>query len=150
MISIQTEDFSLGAEYEILRKDAVSDGAIVTFTGIVRDFNSDATVLGIELEHYPEMTHKALERICQQAKEAWPLGQIKVIHRVGKILAHEQIVFVGVTSKHRKAAFEACQFIMDFLKNEVPLWKKEISPERSVWVKAKDSDKNSMQRWPSS
>jgi molybdopterin synthase catalytic subunit len=150
MISIQTEDFSVGKEYEILRNGAISDGAIVTFTGIVRDFNSDSTVVGIELEHYPEMTHKALEQICHRAQETWSLGQVKVIHRIGKILAHEQIVFVGVSSTHRKAAFEACQFIMDFLKNEVPLWKKEISPEQSVWVKAKDSDKNLRQRWPSS
>jgi molybdopterin synthase catalytic subunit len=147
MISIQKKDFSLGEEYEKLRKSAISDGAIVTFTGVVRDFNGDSTVVGIELEHYPEMTHKSLQQICEQARKNWPLGQIRVIHRIGKILAHEQIVFVGVTSKHRSAAFEACQFIMDFLKTEAPLWKKEISPERSDWVDAKDSDKLSAQKW---
>jgi molybdopterin synthase catalytic subunit len=147
MISIQTEDFSQGTEYEDLRKKADSDGAIVTFTGIVRDFNSDDKVIGIELEHYPEMTQKSLSKICELARQKWAIGEIRIIHRVGKILAHEQIVFVGVSSKHRRAAFEACEFIMDYLKSEVPLWKKEMLTEKSIWVAAKDSDKKDAQRW---
>jgi molybdopterin synthase catalytic subunit len=149
MISIQYEDFSLATEYEDLRRQARRDGAIVTFTGIVRDFNENADVLGIELEHYPEMTQKALIAICDQAKGKWPLGQVRVIHRVGKIMADEQIVFVGVSSKHRKAAFEACEFIMDYLKRDVPLWKKEITPEKTTWVKSKASDSQAIQKWSS-
>jgi molybdopterin synthase catalytic subunit len=132
-----------------MRARALSDGAIVTFTGIVRDFNANTDVVAIELEHYPEMTEKSLDAICKQARDKWPLGEIRVIHRIGKILAHEQIVFVGVSAKHRKAAFDACQFIMDFLKNDVPLWKKEISPKNSIWVAAKASDKASTHRWSS-
>lgn len=147
MISIQTEDFSQGFEYEAMRERAISDGAIVTFTGIVRDFSEDDKVIAIELEHYPQMTERSLCDICEKGRKKWPLSEIRVIHRIGKILAHEQIVFVGVSAKHRQAAFEACQFIMDFLKNDVPLWKKEIGPNQSVWVKPKDSDKHSTQRW---
>lgn len=147
MISIQTEDFSQGNEYEKLRLNATSDGAIVTFSGIVRDFSDNDKVIGIELEHYPEMTHKALDKICNEARENWEIGQIRVIHRVGKIMAHEQIVFVGVSARHRRAAFEACQFIMDFLKSKVPLWKKEIHPAQSRWVESKQSDKDVLNRW---
>lgn len=147
MISIQQEDFCHGTEYKALRARASSDGAIVTFSGIVRDYNDSADVLGIELEHYPGMTEKALEQICENARKKWPLGQIRVIHRVGKIMADEQIVFVGVSSRHRKSAFAAAQFIMDYLKAQVPIWKKEITPEQSVWVAAKASDEKAALRW---
>jgi len=112
MISVQYEDFTHATEYENMRQHAKNDGAIVTFTGIVRDFNDNEEVIGIELEHYPSMTHKALEGICAKARARWPLGYIRLIHRIGNIMANEQIVFVGVSAKHRKAAFEACEFIM--------------------------------------
>lgn len=149
MIIIQHEDFLHAQEYEQLRSLATSDGAIVTFTGIVRDFSDKSDVVAIELEHYPEMTQKSLEEICQTARSRWPLGQIKVIHRVGKILAMEQIVFVGVTSKHREAAFAACQFIMDHLKTSVPIWKKEIGLDNEIWVEAKASDDAAREKWQS-
>jgi molybdopterin synthase catalytic subunit len=147
MVSVQYEDFTHAKEYESLRSLTNNDGAIVTFTGLVRDFNDSDEVIGIELEHYPSMTHNALEDICAKARARWPLGHIRLIHRIGKIMANEQIVFVGVSSKHRKAAFEACEFIMDYLKADVPLWKKELSPHQSVWVKAKPSDKQALKKW---
>lgn len=147
MISVQYEDFTHATEYENMRQHAKNDGAIVTFTGIVRDFNDNEEVIGIELEHYPSMTHKALEDICAKARARWPLGYIRLIHRIGNIRANEQIVFVGVSAKHRKAAFEACEFIMDYLKTDVPLWKKELSPNKSIWVKTKPSDAHALKRW---
>lgn len=147
MISVQYEDFTYAKEYEQLRQLAKSDGAIVTFTGIVRDFNDDGELLGIELEYYPEMTEKALSQVCALAHEQWSLGHIRLIHRIGKIMANEQIVFVGVSSKHRKAAFEACEFIMDYLKTTVPLWKKELANDHSLWVKAKYSDTRAIEKW---
>ena len=139
MISIQFEDFDHATEYQHLKDFARSDGAIVTFTGIVRDFNDDDDVTGIELEYYPQMSQKALEQICDEAKQRWPLGAVR--------MADEQIVFVGVSSTHRKAAFESCQFIMDYLKKRVPLWKKEFTNDSSAWVASKASDDDSAKRW---
>ncbi|MGB3724377.1 MAG: molybdopterin synthase catalytic subunit MoaE [Glaciecola sp.] len=147
MISIQSNDFDHSTEYEALRARASSDGAIVTFTGLVRDFNPNGLVANLVIEHYPEMTQKSLEDICQQARERWQLGHIRLIHRVGNINAQEQIVFVGVTSRHRKSAFEACEFIMDYLKTNAPFWKQEGTRSGLQWVKAKTSDKQAASRW---
>jgi molybdopterin synthase catalytic subunit len=147
MISIQTADFDHGQEYTALRSQADSDGAIVTFTGLVRDFNDDSAVSAIQLEHYPGMTEKSLMAITTQARKHWELGQIRIIHRVGNIEASEQIVFVGVTSKHRKNAFEACQFIMDFLKTQAPIWKQEGTQSGMKWVDAKLSDQEATKKW---
>jgi len=147
MISVQNEDFDHCAEYKRLKDNADSDGAIVTFTGLVRDFNVDGSVSSVFIEHYPGMTEKSLEEICSQARKRWALGQIRIIHRVGLIEASEQIVFVGVTSKHRKNAFEATQFIMDFLKSNAPLWKQEGTSDGMKWVAAKASDAKAKDRW---
>jgi molybdopterin synthase catalytic subunit len=147
MISVQSEDFDHSAQYKLLREKADSDGAIVTFTGLVRDFNDDGSVSGMQIEHYPGMTQKSLNDICLQAKKRWDLGQVRVIHRVGVVAASEQIVFVGVSSKHRKNAFEACQFIMDYLKTSAPFWKQEGIANGMKWVKAKESDKKAAARW---
>ncbi|MFT5282545.1 MAG: molybdopterin synthase catalytic subunit [Kangiellaceae bacterium] len=147
MISVQSEDFDHSAQYKLLREKADSDGAIVTFTGLVRDFNDDGSVSGMQIEHYPGMTQKSLNDICLQAKKRWDLGQVRVIHRVGVVAASEQIVFVGVSSKHRKNAFEACQFIMDYLKTSAPFWKQEGTANGMKWVKAKESDKKAAARW---
>ncbi|MFC4700667.1 molybdopterin synthase catalytic subunit MoaE [Glaciecola siphonariae] len=147
MIQIQQEDFSMGAEYDALRTQASGDGAIVTFTGLVREFNDDASVSSMFIEHYPGMTEKSLMNICNQAKQRWNLGQIKIIHRVGMLEACEQIVFVGVTSRHRNDAFTAAQFIMDHLKNDAPLWKKEGNPKAMKWVATKASDKAALANW---
>jgi molybdopterin synthase catalytic subunit len=147
MISIQHEDFSLADEYQQLRETSNGDGAIVTFTGLVRDYNADGSVSGMFLEHYPGMTEKALMDICVKARNNWPLGQIRVIHRIGQLDANEQIVFVGVTSAHRDAAFSGAQFIMDYLKTQAPLWKQEVSATGTKWVQAKDSDLQAAKKW---
>jgi molybdopterin synthase catalytic subunit len=147
MISVQREDFDHCKEYQALKDNADSDGAIVTFTGLVRDFNIDGSVSSIMIEHYPGMTEKSLMNICSEASKRWELGHIRVIHRVGLIHSTEQIVFVGVTSKHRNSAFEATQFIMDYLKTSAPLWKQEGTSTGMKWVEAKSSDESAMKRW---
>ena len=152
MISVQTQDFDMAAEYQALltNSDGTSnsnDGAVVTFVGLVRDYNQGNYVEGLTLEHYPGMTEKALEDIVLQAKQRWPLGKVRVIHRIGKLALSDQIVFVGVTSKHREAAFEATQFIMDYLKNDAPFLKKEVTNIGERWVEAEDKDLKSQQRW---
>ncbi|MCC2615061.1 molybdopterin synthase catalytic subunit MoaE [Aestuariibacter halophilus] len=147
MIVIQPEDFDHGEQYKRLRARCDSDGAIVTFTGLVRDFCHHGRVSTITLEHYPGMAEKSLMQICAQARKRWELGEVTVIHRVGELSAHEQIVFVGVTSKHRQAAFEAAEFIMDYLKTLAPFWKKETTNHGPHWVDAKASDQVAFEKW---
>ena len=145
-VSVQYEDFSVGNEYQILTEDNFT-GAIVTFIGKVRDMNLGENVTGLSLEHYPGMTEKALMKICDQAEQRWPLSGIRVIHRVGDLEVGDQIVFVGVSSAHRGAAFEACEFIMDYLKTKVPFWKKERTDGATRWIESRNSDKLAAQRW---
>lgn len=147
MISVQTADFDMANEYHALIAEGTSDGAVVTFTGLVRDLNQGSKITSLTLEHYPGMTEKSLAEIVAQAKQRWPLGKVRLIHRVGELKLADQIVFVGVTSKHREAAFEACQFIMDFLKNNAPFWKKEATEQGEKWVEFNDKDKQAVQRW---
>ncbi|MCP4954437.1 molybdopterin synthase catalytic subunit MoaE [Photobacterium aquimaris] len=146
MISVQHEDFSVADEYAKLA-EGNDAGAVVTFIGKVRDFNQGDTVTGLSLEHYPGMTEKALQEIIVQARSRWPLLQTRVIHRVGDLELGDQIVFVGVTSAHRGAAFEACEFIMDYLKTRAPFWKKEQTPSESRWVDARETDNSAADRW---
>jgi molybdopterin synthase catalytic subunit len=149
MISIQHEDFDPAEEYKKLRanSDGDGDGAIVTISGLVRDHNDEGSVSSLYLEHYPGMAEKSLMNICSEARKLWPLGQIRIIHRVGYLDKNEQIVFVGTSSAHRDAAFAAAQFIMDYLKTEAPFWKKEATSAGSTWVLAKESDKHALKRW---
>ncbi|NOI57074.1 molybdopterin synthase catalytic subunit MoaE [Vibrio coralliilyticus] len=147
-VSVQFEDFSVGAEYEALAQGTAS-GAVVTFVGKVRDMNFGDNVTGLSLEHYPGMTEKALGEICQQAEQRWPLLDVRVIHRVGDLDIGDQIVFVGVSSAHRGAAFEACEFIMDYLKTKAPFWKKERTTEETRWVESRESDAKAAERWKS-
>ena len=147
MVSVQTHDFDFGQEYAELICDNSTDGAVVCFVGLVRDFNQGNSVHGLTLEHYPGMTEKALLDIVTQAKARWSLGKVKVIHRVGDLELGDQIVFVGVTSQHRESAFEANQFIMDFLKNRAPFWKKERISSGERWVEAEEKDLKAAQRW---
>ncbi|WP_297482373.1 molybdopterin synthase catalytic subunit MoaE [uncultured Photobacterium sp.] len=146
MILVQHEDFSVADEYAKLA-DGNEAGAVVTFIGKVRDFNQGDVVTGLSLEHYPGMTEKALQEIIVQARSRWPLLQTRVIHRVGDLELGDQIVFVGVTSAHRGAAFEACEFIMDYLKTRAPFWKKEQTPSESRWVDARETDNSAADRW---
>ena len=150
MIRIQEADFDHSAEYERLRKAADGDGAIVTVTGLVRDYCALGTVTSISLEHYAGMAEKSLMQICSAARERWALGQISVIHRIGELPVSEQIVFVGTTSRHRHDAFAAAEFIMDYLKTQAPFWKKEITSGGPKWVAAKTSDSEAAERWSAS
>lgn len=145
-VSVQFDDFSVGGEYEALA-EGTSAGAVVTFCGKVRDMNLGDNVTGLSLEHYPGMTEKALAEICDEAEQRWPLLNIRVIHRVGDLDIGDQIVFVGVSSAHRGAAFEACEFVMDYLKTKAPFWKKERTTDSTRWVDSRDSDAKAAERW---
>lgn len=143
-VRVQAEDFDAGSLFQELSGDPRC-GAVVTFAGLVRDDTGELKAL--ELEHYPQMTEKALKTIVAQAAEQWPLHKSTVVHRVGYLHVNEQIVFVGVASGHRQAAFEAASFIMDFLKTQAPFWKKEHYTDGSRWVAAKQSDSDAAERW---
>lgn len=123
-------------------------GALVTFTGLVRELD-DASLEAMELEHYPGMTEKALQKIIDQARERWPLNRVWIVHRVGRMTLADEVVQVGVSSAHRKAAFEAAVFIMDYLKRDAPFWKREVSDKGSVWVEQKGTDLDAANSWDS-
>ncbi len=146
-ISVQQEDFSLAEEYQALTEDAPQIGAIVTFVGLVRDMHQDESVTGMFLEHYPGMTEKVLTQLVEDAEKRWPIINTRIIHRIGALKTSDQIVFVGVNSAHREAAFAACEYLMDFLKTKAPFWKKEQRQEGDVWVDAKASDTERESRW---
>lgn len=145
-IQIQTEDFDLATEYAALGQSH-STGAIVTFIGKVRDFNQGDSVSGLTLEHYPGMTEKSLAKILIEAETRWSIQGVKVIHRIGELALGDQIVFVGVASMHRGDAFQACEFIMDYLKTQAPFWKKEATEDGSHWVDARETDTTAADRW---
>lgn len=146
-VRVQTQDFDLGAEVAALRADQSQVGAVAAFVGTVRDMNDGAGVTGMELEHYPGMTEKALEDIVAQAKARWGIVDALVIHRVGPLKPLDQIVLVAVTSAHRGEAFAACEFIMDYLKTQAPFWKKEQTSQGARWVDARVSDDAALAKW---
>lgn len=146
-VSVQSEDFAIAELTEQVRAEDASNGAIVTFTGIVRELSDKEGLLAMYLEHYPGMTEKALEKIATQARERWPLGNVVIVHRIGELALNDNIVFVGVGSAHRVAAFAAAQFIMDYLKRDAPFWKKEITAEGETWVEAKSTDLDAADAW---
>ena len=146
-VRVQTEDFDVGAESRALQADAV--GAIALFVGTVRGLSSDNGVTAMTLEHYPGMTESELERIEAEARARWPLEDVTIIHRVGRLEAGDQIVLVGAASPHRQAAFDAAQFIMDFLKTDAPFWKAEERGDKTSWVDARESDDAARNRWES-
>jgi molybdopterin synthase catalytic subunit len=146
-VRVQTEDFDVGAESRALQADAV--GAIAMFVGTVRGLSSDNGVTAMTLEHYPGMTESELERIEAEARARWRLEDVTIIHRVGRLEAGDQIVLVGTSSAHRQAAFDAAQFIMDFLKTDAPFWKAEERGDETTWVDARESDDEARKRWTS-
>lgn len=146
-VSVQHQDFEHSNEYQALVADNKTDGAVVCFTGLVRDFNQGEQVLGLTLEHYPGMTEAALQKLAEEAANRWSLGRVRIIHRVGRLDLADQIVFVGVSSVHREAAFTACQFIMDQLKTRVPFWKKERTLSGERWVQSEVKDQQALTRW---
>ena len=146
-VRVQTADFDLTIELAQLRANTPKVGAVVTFLGTVRDLNEGEHVAEMELEHYPGMTEKSLDDIVNQAKARWDIFDALVIHRVGPLKPLDQIVLVAVTSAHRGEAFDACEFIIDYLKTEAPFWKKEQTPAGARWVDARVSDDEAMAKW---
>lgn len=145
MLSVQYEDFDLAKEYACLRMRSDNAGGVVMFVGLVRDLPDG--LLQMTLEHYPQMTEKALANIIADARRRWPLQAVRVIHRVGDLQPTDQIVFVGVTSTHRAAAFSAAEYIMDYLKTKAPFWKKEKLLAGEHWVEAKETDELALEKW---
>lgn len=150
-VRVQTEDFDLTGEVADLRRAqgarAAQIGAVAAFVGTVRDFNDGSGVASMTLEHYPGMTEKALEGIVAQARQRWDIFDALVIHRVGTLRPHDQIVLVVTVGAHRGEAFAACEFIMDYLKTRAPFWKKESTPAGERWVEARASDDTAAAKW---
>lgn len=146
-ISIQQHDFDLAAELAALRTRSPETGALVSFTGLVRDLSDGEKIQNIHLEHYPGMCEKALEQIVSEARQRWSLLGVRVIHRIGELQPNEQIVLVATSSTHRVDAFAACEFIIDYLKTAAPFWKREQTAHGSHWLETKASDEARMQRW---
>lgn len=151
MIKVQTQDFNIAEEIASLTRDKPDIGAVVTFTGIVRSDSSSGHEQGklqsLTLEHYPGMTEKELGRIERQALERWSLSASLIIHRYGKLEPGDNIVLVITASPHRKAAFEAAEFLMDYLKTEAPFWKLEEEDGHRTWVETRDSDQSARRLW---
>lgn len=146
-IRVQTEDFDVGAEILKLRQGNAGIGAIASFIGLVRDLNENTAITEMVLEHYPGMTEKALAEIVKEAEQRWDLINALVIHRIGPLKPTDQIVLVATCCAHRRNAFAACEFIMDYLKTRAPFWKKEKTGENAHWVDARESDETAAQRW---
>ena len=146
-VSIQTADFDLSAEIAALRLEDKGVGAVCSFVGTVRDRNEGDTVASMELEHYPGMTEKSIEAMVQAAFDRFDILGARVIHRVGLLAPLDQIVLVAVTRVHRGESFQACEFLMDYLKTQAPFWKKEATPQGARWVDARVSDDAALARW---
>ncbi len=147
MIRVQTEDFDTGAEIEALTRGNHAVGGLAVFVGLVRDRLGEEALGAMTLEHYPGMTETALARIEEEANRRWPLEASLVIHRVGRLEPGERIVLVAAASAHRQAAFEACQFLIDWLKTKAPFWKQEETESGAKWVEARGSDDQAAARW---
>jgi len=146
-VSIQTADFDLGAEVAALRAGDPGVGAVASFIGTVRDRNDGLGVSTMELEHYPGMTEKSIEAMIDEAFRRFDIRAARVIHRVGPLQPLDQIVLVVVSSAHRGTAFQACEFLMDYLKTQAPFWKKEHTADGARWVDARVSDDAALARW---
>ena len=146
-VAIQTQDFDVSREVAALRSGKADVGAVCVFVGTVRDRNDGDDVSTLELEHYPGMTEKSIERMINEAQQRFEMISAKVIHRVGILNPLDQIVLVAVTSAHRGQCFQACEFLMDYLKTQAPFWKKETGPNGSHWVDARASDDQALARW---
>jgi molybdopterin synthase catalytic subunit len=147
MIRVQMEPFDVSAAMAALRLGKTSIGGTAIFVGSVRDYSEQDAVHSITLEHYPGMTEKALADIEQDARSRWPVDDVLIVHRYGTLYPGDDIVLVVVTSTHRDDAFQACQFLMDWLKTKAPFWKQEAGVSDSQWVEAKASDATAADRW---
>ena len=146
-VSIQMQDFSLGVEVDALRKNDKRVGAVCSFVGTVRDRNDGLNVSSMELEHYPGMTEKAIEAMIDEALKRFDIFGARVVHRVGLLQPLDQVVMVAVTSAHRAISFQACEFLMDYLKTQAPFWKKEQTPDGARWVDARVTDDEALAKW---
>lgn len=149
-VSIQEQDFNLSDEIASLRRHDKRVGAVCSFVGTVRhgyEGNNGPQVLGMELEHYPGMTERAIEAMIDEAQKRFDIYAARVVHRVGQLQAGDQIVMVAVTSAHRGQSFQACEFLMDYLKTQAPFWKKEQTPQGAHWVDARVADDAALARW---
>ena len=146
-VSIQTEDFDLAAEIAALRGEDPGVGAVCSFIGTVRDRSDGSAVSAMELEHYPGMTEKAIEQMIDEAFRRFDIRAARVIHRIGPLQVRDQIVLVVVSSAHRGESFQACEFLMDYLKTQAPFWKKESTPDGERWVDARVADDQALERW---
>ena len=146
-VSIQVEDFDLSQEVATLRANNGGVGAVASFIGTVRERSDGLAVSAMELEHYPGMTERAIEAMIDQAFARFDIISARVVHRVGLLHAREQIVLVAVSSAHRGQAFQACEFLMDYLKTQAPFWKKETTPSGARWVDARVADDTALARW---
>jgi molybdopterin synthase catalytic subunit len=146
-VFIQTGDFDVAKEIAALRANDAGVGAVCSFIGTVRDRNDGSAVSAMELEHYPGMTEKAIEGMIDEAFRRFDIRGVRVIHRVGSLKLQDQIVLVVVTSSHRGESFQACEFLMDYLKTQAPFWKKERTPEGERWVDARVADDAALERW---
>lgn len=145
-IRVQEAPFDLGHEVETFTDRQVNMGAVVTFTGITRDLPG-AGMDRMEMEHYPGMTERALTQIAEEALARWDLGDVLIIHRYGILRPQDRIMMVATASRHRAHAFEAAEFLMDYLKSRAPFWKKEVTKDGADWVAAKDEDEKALDRW---
>jgi molybdopterin synthase catalytic subunit len=146
-VKVQSEDFDVGAEIEALTAGRTDIGGVATFMGLVRDIAGGEVLETMTLEHYPGMTEKMLADIEARARESWPLDEILIIHRYGRLKPGDRIVLVVTASAHRKAAIEACEFLIDWLKTKAPFWKLEETGQGEHWVEAKESDDEAAARW---
>ncbi len=146
-VSIQTADFDLSQEAAALRAGDAGVGAVAAFVGTVRERSDGRHISEMELEHYPGMTENAIEAMIDAAHQRFDIRAVRVVHRVGRLQPAEQIVLVAVSSAHRGQAFQACEFLMDYLKTQAPFWKKESTAEGSHWVDARSSDDAALERW---
>lgn len=146
-VHVQEADFDVGCLQEQLLQGAREEGAVATFTGYVRAVGQGNRVTAMELEHYPGMTERSIEDIVREAARRWPLLAATVVHRVGLLLPGERIVWVGVAAAHRPAAFSACEYVMDYLKQHAPFWKRETGPDGTHWVDARVEDQARAGRW---
>lgn len=146
-VQVQAEDFDIAGLQKSLLAGAQEEGAIATFTGYVRADAAGGRLQSMELEHYPGMTERSILDILEESADRWPLLAARVVHRIGELRPGDNIVWVGVASAHRAAAFEACEFIMDYLKTRAPFWKREVRQGGVSWVDARSSDQQRADRW---
>jgi len=147
MIKLQVEDFDVSTELSVMLSSHKQVGGVCTFVGLVREYDTSEPLNALTLEHYPEMTKKELIKIEKQAKKKWTLKDSLIIHRYGRLVPSDQIVFVATASAHRSDAFNSCEYIVDYLKTRAPFWKKEEYKSRVNWVQARSSDEDSLNKW---